>query len=140
MFIVNRVCGAPLHCINFGVAMDQTDNIGNDFLYEDDFVDPLAWYKEVTQQTSKSNPETIMGNHQTHWLNIYIFLRLTANLLRKDGVIFLSIGDNEVVNLRKICDEVFGEGNFIGTIISNKQNVENDAIKRSKKSWIYYFI
>lgn len=65
---------------------------------------------------------------------IYIFLRLTANLLRKDGVIFLSIGDNEVVNLRKICDEVFGEGIFIGTIISNKQNVENDAIKRSKKS------
>lgn len=49
-------------------------------------------------------------------------------------MIFLSIGDNEVVNLRKICDEVFGEGNFIGTIISNKQNVENDAIKRSKKS------
>lgn len=42
MCIVNGVSGASLHCINFGVAMDQTDNIGNDFLYEDDFVDPLA--------------------------------------------------------------------------------------------------
>ena len=77
----------------------------------------MARYKEVTQQTTKSNPET-MGRYHTNWLNMmYPRLRLAANLLRDDGVIFISIDDNEVTNLRKICDEVFGEENFIGVIV-----------------------
>ncbi len=99
------------------IYIDPPYNTGNDFVYEDDFADPLARYKEVTQQTTKSNPET-MGRYHTNWLNMmYPRLRLAANLLRDDGVIFISIDDNEVTNLRKICDEVFGEENYIGVIV-----------------------
>lgn len=99
------------------IYIDPPYNTGNDFVYEDDFADPMARYKEVTQQTTKSNPET-MGRYHTNWLNMmYPRLRLAANLLTDDGVIFISIDDNEITNLRKICNEIFGEENFIGTII-----------------------
>ena len=99
------------------IYIDPPYNTGNDFVYEDDFKDPMAKYKEVTQQTTKSNPET-MGRFHTNWLNMmYPRLRLAANLLRDDGVIFISIDDNEITNLRKLCDEVFGEENFVGDII-----------------------
>lgn len=95
------------------IYIDPPYNTGNDFVYEDDFADPLARYKEVTQQTTKSNPET-MGRYHTNWLNMmYPRLRLAANLLKDDGVIFISIDDNEVTNLRKLCDEVLGEENLI---------------------------
>ena len=99
------------------IYIDPPYNTGNDFVYEDDFKDPLAKYKEITSQTTKSNPET-MGRYHTNWLNMmYPRLRLAANLLRDDGVIFISIDDNEVANLRKLCDEVFGEENFRNQII-----------------------
>ena len=94
------------------IYIDPPYNTGNDFVYEDDFADPIEKYKEITQQTTKSNPET-MGRFHTNWLNMmYPRLRVAANLLRDDGVIFISIDDNEVHNLRKLCDEVFGEENF----------------------------
>ncbi len=99
------------------IYIDPPYNTGNDFVYEDDFADPMARYKEVTSQTTKSNPET-MGRYHTNWLNMmYPRLRLASNLLTDDGVIFISIDDNEITNLRKICNEIFGEENFIGTII-----------------------
>lgn len=99
------------------IYIDPPYNTGNDFVYEDDFADPLAKYREVTGQTTKSNPET-MGRYHTNWLNMmWPRLRLAANLLRDDGVIFISIDDNEVYNLRKLCNEIFGEENYIGTII-----------------------
>ena len=95
------------------IYIDPPYNTGNDFVYEDDFADPMARYKEITQQTTKSNPET-MGRYHTNWLNMmYPRLRLAANLLKDDGVIFISIDDNEVFNLKKVCDEVFGEENFL---------------------------
>ena len=95
------------------IYIDPPYNTGNDFVYEDDFKDPMAKYKEITSQTTKSNPET-MGRYHTNWLNMmYPRLRLASNLLRDDGVIFISIDDNEVTNLRKICDEVFGEENML---------------------------
>lgn len=94
------------------IYIDPPYNTGNDFVYEDDFKDPLGKYKEITGQTTKSNPET-MGRFHTNWLNMmYPRLRLASNLLRDDGVIFISIDDNEVTNLRRLCDEVFGEENF----------------------------
>ena len=110
------------------IYIDPPYNTGNDFVYEDDFADPLARYKEVTQQTTKSNPET-MGRYHTNWLNMmYPRLRLAANLLRDDGVIFISIDDNEVTNLRKICDEVFGEENFVTAIMwKRKKEISNDS-------------
>ncbi len=102
------------------IYIDPPYNTGNDFVYEDDFADPLARYKEVTEQTTKSNPET-MGRYHTNWLNMmYPRLRLAANLLRDDGVIFISIDDGEQANMRKLCDEVFGEENFMAQIIWQK--------------------
>ena len=94
------------------IYIDPPYNTGNDFVYQDDFADPMARYKEVTQQTTKSNPET-MGRFHTNWLNMmYPRLRLAANLLTDDGVILISIDDGEQANMRKLCDEVFGEENF----------------------------
>ncbi len=108
------------------IYIDPPYNTGNDFVYEDDFKDPMAKYKEVTQQTTKSNPET-MGRYHTNWLNMmYPRLRLASNLLRDDGVIFISIDDNEVTNLKKLCDEVFGEENFVDCITWNKRIPKND--------------
>lgn len=108
------------------IYIDPPYNTGNDFVYADDFADPLARYKEVTQQTTKSNPET-MGRYHTNWLNMmYPRLRLAANLLRDDGVIFISIDDAELYNLKKVLDEVFGEENFLATLIWEKTR-KNDA-------------
>lgn len=104
------------------IYIDPPYNTGNDFVYEDDFADPMAKYKEVTQQTTKSNPET-MGRFHTNWLNMmYPRLRLAANLLRDDGVIFISIDENEITNLKKVCNEVFGEENYIGSFIWRKKD------------------
>ncbi|MEG2686952.1 MAG: site-specific DNA-methyltransferase, partial [Christensenellaceae bacterium] len=109
------------------IYIDPPYNTGNDFVYEDDFKDPMARYKEVTQQTTKSNPET-MGRFHTNWLNMmYPRLRLAANLLRDDGVIFISIDDHEIDNLKKLCNEVFGEENFVSQIVwQKKYAVSND--------------
>ncbi len=111
------------------IYIDPPYNTGNDFVYADDFADPMARYKEVTQQTTKSNPET-MGRFHTNWLNMmYSRLRLAANLLRDDGVIFISIDDNEITNLRKLCDETFGEENFVAQFIwHSRQNKDNRNI------------
>lgn len=110
------------------IYIDPPYNTGNDFVYEDDFRDPLERYKEVTAQTTKSNPES-MGRFHTNWLNMmYPRLRLAANLLRDDGVCFISIDDHEVHNLRKLCDEVFGEENFVAQVIWEKKYAPaNDA-------------
>ena len=111
------------------IYIDPPYNTGNDFVYADDFTDPMARYKEVTQQTTKSNPET-MGRFHTNWLNMmYPRLRLAANLLRDDGVILISIDDKEITNLRKLCDEVFGEENFVAQFIwQSRQNKDNRNI------------
>lgn len=112
------------------IYIDPPYNTGNDFVYEDDFADPMARYKEVTQQTTKSNAET-MGRYHTNWLNMmYPRLRLAHNLLTDDGVICISIDDNEVHNLRKLCDEIFGEENFEGHIHwRRRHNQPNDKTK-----------
>ena len=122
------------------IYIDPPYNTGNDFVYEDDFADPLARYKEVTQQTTKSNPET-MGRFHTNWLNMmYPRLRLSANLLRDDGVIFISIDDNEVTNLRKICDEVFGEENFIGNFIWKKKGTSTNVANAMVSALTEYIV
>ncbi|GFI55068.1 hypothetical protein IMSAG013_00107 [Clostridiales bacterium] len=120
------------------IYIDPPYNTGNDFVYEDDFADPMARYKEVTQQTTKSNPET-MGRYHTNWLNMmYPRLRLAANLLRDDGVIFISIDDNEVTNLRKVCDEVFGEENFVGCAVWKRRT--SSAMDQSKVSTDHEYV
>lgn len=109
------------------IYIDPPYNTGNNFVYEDDFADPINRYKEVTEQTTKSNPET-MGRFHTNWLNMmYPRLRLAANLLRDDGVIFISIDDNEAFNLKKMCDEIFGEENFVAQIPWRKRTAKSDV-------------
>ena len=105
------------------IYIDPPYNTGNDFVYHDDFRDNLANYQRLTGQADEAgkvyttNSET-SGRYHTDWLNmIYPRLRLARNLLREDGVIFISIDDNEEGNLRKICDEVFGEENLLANII-----------------------
>ena len=109
------------------IYIDPPYNTGKDFIYKDDFRDNIRNYKRLTGQVDEegspltSNPET-SGRFHTDWLNMmYPRLKLARNLLREDGVIFISIDDNEVSNLRKLCDEIFGEENFVSqfTIRSN---------------------
>lgn len=122
------------------IYIDPPYNTGNDFVYEDDFADPLARYKEVTGQATKSNPET-MGRYHTNWLNMmYPRLRLAANLLRDDGAIFISIDDNEVFNLKKVCDEVFGEENYIATLprVTKKAGKTTDTIAKNHDYILIY--
>ncbi|MGO1044576.1 site-specific DNA-methyltransferase [Clostridioides difficile] len=110
------------------IYIDPPYNTGKDFVYKDNFRDNIANYKELTNQTTKANPET-NGRYHTDWLNMmYPRLKLARNLLREDGAIFISIDDIEVTNLKKICDEVFGEDNFITNIIWQKKFArQNDA-------------
>ena len=122
------------------IYIDPPYNTGNDFVYEDDFADPMARYKEITEQTTKSNPET-MGRFHTNWLNMmYPRLRLAANLLRDDGVIFISIDDNEVFNLKKVCDEVFGEENFIDCLHWKKKKQPSFLAKHTAKLMEYVLV
>ena len=123
------------------IYIDPPYNTGNDFVYEDDFADPMARYKEVTSQTTKSNPET-MGRYHTNWLNMmYPRLRLAHNLLTEDGVIFISIDNNEVFNLKKICDEVFGEENFINcvSVASNPRGRQSDTFIASVNDYLLVY-
>lgn len=108
------------------IYIDPPYNTGNDFVYNDDFTDPIEHYKQVISQATRSNPET-MGQFHTAWLNMmYPRLRLAATLLTDDGVCFISIDDNEVHNLRKLCDETFGEENFVDCITWNTRIPKND--------------
>jgi len=109
------------------IYIDPPYNTGKDFVYPDNFQDSIKSYFELTGQTENgakitSNTET-SGRFHTDWLNmLYPRLKLARNLLRSDGSIFISIDDNEVSNLRKLCDEVFGEENFVATLIWQKMD------------------
>ena len=103
------------------IYIDPPYNTGKDFVYKDDFRDNIKNYKKMTEQTTRANTETNRRFH-TDWLNMmYPRLKLARNLLREDGVIFISIDDTEVANLKKICDEIFGEDNFIAQLIWNTE-------------------
>ncbi|HID9281265.1 TPA: site-specific DNA-methyltransferase [Serratia marcescens] len=109
------------------IYIDPPYNTGKDFVYKDNFHDNIKNYKEITGQVDgegrnlSNNPET-NGRYHTDWLNmIYPRLKLARNLLKDDGIIFISIDDGEVSNLRKICDEIFGEENFIANFLWEKR-------------------
>ncbi|WNY28334.1 hypothetical protein MmiEs2_05190 [Methanimicrococcus stummii] len=115
------------------IYIDPPYNTGNDFVYKDNFSDTIGNYEKITGQIDNdgksifSNPET-SGRFHTDWLNMmYPRLRLARNLLSEDGIIFISIDDNEVANLRKICDEVFGFQNFAGEIIRKTKSMTGDS-------------
>lgn len=107
-------------CIKNSVVIDPPYNTGNDFVYSDNYRDNIANYKIQTSQNVSSNPNT-SGSFHTKWLNLlYPRLILAKNLLSNDGVIYISIDDNEIDNLKKICNEIFGESNFIAQAIVQK--------------------
>lgn len=116
------------------IYIDPPYNTGKDFVYKDNFQDNMKNYLELTSQIDfegnelSANSET-SGRFHTDWLNMmYPRLKLARNLLADDGVIFISIDDNEVSNLRKICDEIFGEDNFVANVVWQKKfSRSNDA-------------
>jgi adenine-specific DNA-methyltransferase len=115
------------------IYIDPPYNTGKDFVYPDDFKEPLQNYLSLTGQLDdegnkvSTNSET-EGRYHTNWLNMmYPRLFLARNLLKDDGVIFISIDDNEVANLRKICDEIFGEKNFVGQSIRISNSAKNNS-------------
>jgi len=104
------------------IYIDPPYNTGGEFIYPDKFQDNLDTYLKYTGQKDdegfkiSSNTES-SGRYHTNWLNMmYPRLKLARNLLRDDGVIFISIDDNEVKNLMSLLDEVFGEGSFVGSL------------------------
>ena len=105
------------------IYIDPPYNTGNDFVYKDNFRDNIQNYREITGQVdgegNKNSTNTeASGRFHTDWLNMmYPRLRLARNLLSDDGVIFISIDDNEQGNLKKICDEVFGEDSFVNNFV-----------------------
>lgn len=114
------------------IYIDPPYNTGKDFVYKDNFKDNIKNYKEITGQVDgegrnlSNNPET-SGRYHTDWLNMmYPRLKLARNLLKDDGVIFISIDEVEVANLTRMCDEVFGEENRLGTIVWKKKTNGNN--------------
>ena len=108
------------------IYIDPPYNTGKDFIYNDDYKDNLTHYKEITGQIGggvkfTSNSETD-GHYHSNWLNMmYPRLKLARNLLSDDGAIFISIDENEVDNLKKICNEIFGEINYRNQILVRRR-------------------
>ena len=114
------------------IYIDPPYNTGNDFIYSDNYSDDkLAYWEKsgVKQNGVKLDTNTdSSGRYHSNWLSMmYPRLVLARNLLKEDGVIFVSIDDNEVHNLRKLMDEVFGEENFIAQLIWQKKTGASDA-------------
>jgi adenine-specific DNA-methyltransferase len=108
------------------IYIDPPYNTGNDFIYPDDFSQTIVNYLMLTGQVDDdgrrvSSNTSSSGRYHTDWLNMmYPRLKVAWQLLAHDGAIFISIDDNEVSSLRRLCDEVFGEENFVATLIWQK--------------------
>ena len=116
------------------IYIDPPYNTGNDFVYNDDFSQNADDYQENSGQLDEEGNRLVQntesnGRFHTDWLNmIYPRLKVARDLLTEDGVIFISIDDNEQANLKKVCDEVFGESNFVATLIWERAfSPKNDA-------------
>lgn len=115
------------------IYIDPPYNTGKDFIYPDNYSENLQTYLEYTEQADSegkkfsTNTETD-GRFHSKWMNMmYTRLFLSKNLLKEDGAIFISIDDNEVDNLKKICNEIFGDENFRNTIVLRRgvKNVQS---------------
>lgn len=115
------------------IYIDPPYNTGNDFVYEDNFTEPLEDYLRKTGQTSETGEllttnSRASGRFHTNWLNMmYPRLRLARNLLCEDGVLFVSIDDNESHNLHQMLNEVFGEENFVAVFPWRKRTAKSDV-------------
>ena len=127
------------------IYIDPPYNTGNDFVYNDDFAESASEYLANSGQYDEQGNRLVTntesnGRYHTDWLNmIYPRLKVARDLLTDDGVIFISIDDNEVENLRKICDEVFGEQNFISTFVWEKHKAPKNDNKYVTHNHEYIF-
>jgi adenine-specific DNA-methyltransferase len=127
------------------IYIDPPYNTGKDFVYPDDFKDNIRNYLELTGQMEggrriSSNTEA-SGRFHTDWLNMmYPRLKLAHAMLRQDGVMFISIDDGEVKNLRAICDEIFGEENFVATVIWQKVYAPKSSAKHFSEDHDYIIV
>lgn len=110
------------------IYIDPPYNTGKDFVYHDDFHDNVSNYLENSDQAFRTNPETA-GRFHTDWLNMmYPRLKIARELLKEEGVIFISLDDVEISNAKKVCDEIFGESNYICTFVrKNKAGSGHDS-------------
>lgn len=129
------------------IYIDPPYNTGKDFVYKDNFHDNVKNYLQLTGQVDDegnkiSTNTDKSGRYHTDWLNMmYPRLKLARNLLKDDGVIFISIDDNEVHNLRKICDEIFGEDNFISlfTLLCNPKGRAQDKYFATNHEYVFAY-
>lgn len=122
------------------IYIDPPYNTGNDFVYEDDFAQNADEYLANSGQFDEDGNRMVQntesnGRFHTDWLNmIYPRLKLAKDLLSDDGIIFISIDDNELENLKKICEEIFGESNFVANIVwKHTQQSKNDELYFSRQ-------
>lgn len=128
------------------IYIDPPYNTGNDFVYEDDFAESTSEYLANSGQYDEQGNRLVNntesnGRFHTDWLNmIYPRLKVAKDLLTGDGVIFISIDEHEVENLRKICDEVFGESNFAGEIIWKNSSKNDQAYISIQHEYIICYV
>lgn len=129
------------------IYIDPPYNTGNDFIYPDNYTESLQTYLEYTGQVDGegrkfgTNTDTD-GRFHSKWLNMmYPRLFLAKNLLREDGAVFISIDDNEVNNLKSLCNEIFGEENFLGciSVISNLKGRSDDKYFASSHNYLLVY-
>jgi adenine-specific DNA-methyltransferase len=129
------------------IYIDPPYNTGsNDFLYPDDFSDALRAYLEFTGQVDSAGNRTsanadTLGRRHSRWLSMmYPRLVLARNLLTQDGVLFVSIDDNEVANLRELMDEVFGSENFVASVIWHKVHTLKNTARHFSEDHDYILV
>lgn len=127
------------------IYIDPPYNTGNDFIYEDDFkVDADSYLvgsnqRDVEGNRLRSNTET-KGRFHSSWLSMmYPRLRLARNILREDGAIFISIDDHEADNLQKICEEIFGQENFLGRLVWKNATDNNPTNIATEHEYVLVF-
>lgn len=128
------------------IYIDPPYNTGKEFVYDDDFAEDSSSYLQRSNQNDAVGNRMVLntesnGRFHSDWLTMmYSRLKLARTLLRDDGVIFISIDDNEVGNLRKVCDEVFGERQFIAQLViqSNKRGQTYKEIAKTHEYLLVY--
>ncbi|ALS25849.1 DNA methylase [Paenibacillus sp. 32O-W] len=115
------------------IYIDPPYNTGKDFVYKDDFRESAEEYLEETGQIDEQGNRLFQntesnGRFHSDWLTMmYSRLKIARQLLKEDGVIFISIDDNEIDNIKKLCDEVFGASNFVGIFVWKRRTGANDS-------------
>ena len=125
------------------IYIDPPYNTGNDFIYEDDFAEDARTFLVRSNQVDDSGVRLVAntdtnGRFHSDWLSmLYPRIKLARTLLSEDGVIFVSADDSEIANLIRICDEIFGEANFVANFIWEKRtNRENRKVVSSRHDYV----